>query len=43
MKSVMLFSALLSCSYTASCSGLSGIQEAVIQLEAEAKLRLLIE
>ena len=40
MKSVVLFTALLSCSYTAS---LSGMPEAVIQLEAEAKLRLLIE
>ena len=30
-------------SYTTSCCGLSGIHEAVIQLEAEAQPRLLIE
>ena len=33
----------LSYSYTTSCCGLSGIHEAVIQLEAEAQPRLLIE
>ena len=30
-------------SYTTSCCGLSGIHEAVIQLEAKAQPRLLIE
>ena len=34
---------IISYSYTTSCCGLSGIHEAVIQLEAEAQPRLLIE
>ena len=40
---VLLIFVYTSYSYTTSCCGLSGIQEAVTELEAEEKPRLLIE
>ena len=44
LKVILIIAILTICySITTSCCGLSGIHEAVIQLEAEAQPRLLIE